>query len=944
MEEKNFYQWLEFLIYSLQLPQWPLEEKISRQQAIALIANFFNLDPNDPELAQKALSELQKIFIEEKPPPSIPPNLQEIVKEYENFLNSQEENLGENPSYWEFYRKISSEVLKRLKNPWLAKAVGIQTAKQIAEKVPPKTPLQKKEYQITLQSTINERLPSQIKLPEKEIKKITKKTYASAIKLTAVPPLPPTPPSSPVPSSPQPPISEEIPPSVAAKITSENQGVAFRPVFTVFHPPTTASAFKKIVFTPIVKPLQWAVKISPENIPEEIKKAVLEGLTSKDIQESIKTLQQAGLPSAHPKVDQLKNLQERLESFESTHRVLTFFFRHYYEFSKKTEKRQIQESQTKTWLPQLSPPPAWEQKKGWAWNLKEGLNRLGTSLKTHQWIPTPSGKKIIHFVFPDKIIRFFSGGKFQTLADFKTAAYQKFIQPALVWLAKTPFGTAMKKAASWLVVKTGLTKTTVVVGKKIAVKKGLKAFFSKALIWVGKKLGLNLAPVIGQVLAILSFAWDIFKLGFKAIKGFFRKIGSFFSEILPIKAKKTAEGVFDSAVSFVYKTVFFVGGILGGLTTISLPSFLPLVAVVLPIVLIAGSTHLNLQSTQNAFLTEEILTPEQNFYNLCYIEDIHQTDLITQENKEIFIARNKAAYPNSLIEEKIDQVISEAISIGFNPALAVAIWGEETHFSDYTVSVPGNDFGCGVFCSSGKPTNFDESLACFVAKKDKCNNACLSKQIFSEFMECYGPSAQNPNFIHNVLLFYQQLVPTGPGTIVCPGGTTGEFASRLIFYLKACYGNIINKLTYTDNGQCLINQGIPSQSVSHITWSVNQFSALQCVGFAKAVEAGTGAENLGFVTGAYGDAINYYRPLTGYIQIPKEEENVIAGDLAFFSGTSSSSAGHVGVVVEVAPDMSWFRMAQAIGYDNNNPWGKINESERIPITYNSLVGFLRKTY
>ena len=64
MEDKEFFQWLEVLAYSLQLPQWPLEEKITRQQAIALIANFFNLDPEDPQLTQKALLELQKILTE----------------------------------------------------------------------------------------------------------------------------------------------------------------------------------------------------------------------------------------------------------------------------------------------------------------------------------------------------------------------------------------------------------------------------------------------------------------------------------------------------------------------------------------------------------------------------------------------------------------------------------------------------------------------------------------------------------------------------------------------------------------------------------------------------------------------------------------------------------------------------------------------------------------
>jgi hypothetical protein len=79
MEDKEFYRWLEVLIYSLQLPQWPLEEKISQEEAIVLIANFFNLDPKDPELPQKAFLKLSEIEAQKEVAPSIPPNLKELV-------------------------------------------------------------------------------------------------------------------------------------------------------------------------------------------------------------------------------------------------------------------------------------------------------------------------------------------------------------------------------------------------------------------------------------------------------------------------------------------------------------------------------------------------------------------------------------------------------------------------------------------------------------------------------------------------------------------------------------------------------------------------------------------------------------------------------------------------------------------------------------------------
>ncbi|MDD3679254.1 MAG: CHAP domain-containing protein [Candidatus Shapirobacteria bacterium] len=475
-----------------------------------------------------------------------------------------------------------------------------------------------------------------------------------------------------------------------------------------------------------------------------------------------------------------------------------------------------------------------------------------------------------------------------------------------------------KTLGSFSIFKAGVKKT---------LQEGAKKGVTKAISWLATKLAAtklgailgSIAPGIGNAIgAAVGFVIDV---GLGLIRGGFR----LFSNVL----QKVSGGETEAE-----KTIKANFGPLGKIAL----SPITLIVIGVPILIILLALGL-FQIEEGAFVVD-VAEHAVVFYGSCYVEDIHQTDVITDENLAIFIARNKAAYPNSLIEEKIHQVIAESISVGFNPALAIAIWGEESHFSDYSNPrvVPGRDFGCGVYCSSNQPSNFDESLACFVAKRTSCNSACLSRATFAEFMECYGPVAENPNFISNTLKFYQQLVPSGPGVVVCPGGTTGEFASQLLNHLIACYGNIINRASYNDQGVCLLGRGVSQSSVQHITWSVGQFSALQCVGFAKAVEVETGAGSLGFVRGAYGDAANYYRPLTGYQQVPKSQQNVMVGDLAFFSGT----IGHVGVVVDVAPDMSWFIIAQAIGYRSGSAYGLINESGRIHITYNSLLGFLRR--
>ncbi len=335
------------------------------------------------------------------------------------------------------------------------------------------------------------------------------------------------------------------------------------------------------------------------------------------------------------------------------------------------------------------------------------------------------------------------------------------------------------------------------------------------------------------------------------------------------------------------------------------------------------------------------------FFSDCRVDDIHKTNTITPENKAVFVAKYMALFPNSLLEKKIDEVISRSQAIGFNPALAVAIWAEESHFSNYGEKVgtgqvsEGYDFGCGVNCTENRPKVFEQSLGCFVAGSPQitCKNACLDKTDFASFMECYGPAAQNPNFISNVLSFYRDLVPGGEGTITCPGGTTSEYASSLLNALIACYdhGNVINEISFKDKGACLVSKGISQQAASIIAGSVNTYRALQCVGFAQAVEAATGGS---LQQTPYGSAKYYYsRSVPGYQNIAASQKNVRVGDIAVWTGTD----GHMAIVVEVASDMSWFRVAQAIGTDDlGRPYGLVNESSRQLITMPGLLGFLRR--
>ena len=615
MAEKEFYQWLQALVYSLQLPEWPLEKKISREEAIVLIANLLNLDPKDPELLQKAFSKLREIEAKEEIVPSIPPNLKELLASYEEYLTAQEERLKASPSYWQYYQAVLEEILKQVKNPYLTKAVSQQITQEAAEKLPQVTHPQAfqktvtpEEYQAIVQRAVEK---AEIPLPPEAVKTIAEKTQPLAVSLAATPRPFPTPPPLPSP----PPISEKIPPKVTAELAAKPQGVAFRPVFTFLHPPTAVSFVKKVILAPIIKPLQWATKITEEVSPE-IKKAVLEGLTSKDVQESIRVLQEAGLPSEHPKIDQLKNQEEKLAEFESSHKILAFVLRHYHEFSKKTDSRQIQEPQTRLFLPWLSPPPAWYQQKGYAWSLRQGLNRLGLFFRTHQWLPTPSGKKIIRFVLHDKIIRFITFGKVKSFTALKTAAYKKIVQPVLVWLGKTAIGevikAGVKKLASWALTKLGIS---IGVGGAAAAAAGppgwvvaLISFLPTVVSWLKrtfKKLlekpelailgGIALVglPILVPMLPALGFIFTAAGIISAGI-GFLSKAGSFLA------------GVAGKIGGFLSGAASTLGGFFSSLSTISLPSTLPVIAVGGTVGTVAVATTLVVITARSAFIKKGV--------------------------------------------------------------------------------------------------------------------------------------------------------------------------------------------------------------------------------------------------------------------------------------------------------------------------------------------------
>lgn len=134
------------------------------------------------------------------------------------------------------------------------------------------------------------------------------------------------------------------------------------------------------------------------------------------------------------------------------------------------------------------------------------------------------------------------------------------------------------------------------------------------------------------------------------------------------------------------------------------------------------------------------------------------------------------AFPKAKLEYW-DLIVQESKDNGWNPALILTLWIEETGASERTkaenggggVSNPDGTLAKGhLGCAPWEDQTIKESLTCIF--KFGAENKFTNDQ-FPQFMAKYSnspgtdPFAENPNFVNNVKNWYTQLVPSGIGTI-----------------------------------------------------------------------------------------------------------------------------------------------------------------------------------
>jgi len=167
-----------------------------------------------------------------------------------------------------------------------------------------------------------------------------------------------------------------------------------------------------------------------------------------------------------------------------------------------------------------------------------------------------------------------------------------------------------------------------------------------------------------------------------------------------------------------------------------------------------------------------------------------------------------------------------------------------------------------------------------------------------------------------------------------------QLASNLITNLIGCYGGeYLNANTFLDAGKCLLDNGISQTVVNEISVSIAKYQALQCVGFVRAVAAGTGQP----LADIAGNAKDYARDGAGYFWHPSLEiKNIKPGDIFIIT---KGEWGHMAVVIAPSGG-NGFLVAEAWGLDaNGKPQGHVRTRtygfDFLISNYSSQFGFLR---
>ncbi len=528
-EERKKYERLQILIYALQAKdeEWPFEE-ISKQEAfnevikLESILNLgINLDnPDFLKLIQQKINDILSLP-PEQPAPNLPPL--EILKANleEKFNNLQEKKIRATyPTLNEqiralhkrFSEKIRQQLLKKepqlSQNEFLVKTATENLTLKIARELPPGAKpeiLTPQEYQkvidkmeLEINKIIGSLGASRKKITPQDKQELVEKTLPEVQQLSTIPKefvsfkkLKGIEKSKAF-------FIDSLTPKQRAEFEkiklqlqqqAQTSQLKLNPLFVSLYPKAAFALAKKILYSPRIASLKLAL----EEIKKEYQPLIAQGLLPEDLQITLNTLKEMGLPQDSSILQHLQDEINKFRELEAENPRVFKNIRRYLEYESLTGQKEIDYQPLNMRLP-LYKEARWEKGRGYSYYLKMTLDRF-------RFISN----------FSQRAIKFLTKGKYKTLSEL---VKRGITRKAAAWLGKTAFGKA---------IKSGLKKVGTKLAAKLAIKAGVAA--------VGAATG----PPGWVVAAITLLADKIIALGKKAISLIARIIrdpGKAFSAVL----------------------------------------------------------------------------------------------------------------------------------------------------------------------------------------------------------------------------------------------------------------------------------------------------------------------------------------------------------------------------------------------------------------------------
>ncbi|MDO8551449.1 MAG: hypothetical protein Q7S03_02105 [bacterium] len=432
-----------------------------------------------------------------------------------------------------------------------------------------------------------------------------------------------------------------IPVATAANIAQEEGGVAFSPLYTLLEPTMAVSFVKKIALAPVVKTLQFTDKLAGEelkgNATETWRQILHQGLSSGDVLSSLQALKEKGVSPENPDYKKLERKLIEVRDYEKAHPKITRILKHYHEYTKLIGKREIFLSETKSFLPKLSQVPVWITKRvgkgSYSLQLRNFFNRVGSGLFFEK-TTLVSGKTVIRFTLPDKIIKITSLGRFSSFSSFTSLIKQKTIRPITTAIGKSFIGQGARKAATWALTRLGLaaipTGVTQVIAVGLTILDIVKPLLKKLPSKLKKLPLLVLGIALGLAGTLFAAPLGLLFFGISAIS-----LGSVF-----FGARKVATTITAGATAGAVGGAGTVGAILLAITA-------PIVGaisgffIVLGLVVLAALTFYVVIVTSAAFIGQPAPTVKPGGSQYIIIAKTATIGGVSQ-----------SSYPNSVVDEK----------------------------------------------------------------------------------------------------------------------------------------------------------------------------------------------------------------------------------------------------------------------------------------------------